>query len=368
MKFSLDPSKVRSSMASAKIVKPVMGDYSICMSNEHLKIWSFDRRRSIVCFLPLPSPVDAEEEFYLPDDRAALFDSELDNLSVTINDKGMSLKFEGGGKSRTATIKKRAPGSRRPKIPPPPSSDSFTKVKSSDLDNLLRQVSCSALVKETKTEEDMRVNQVHLYGESGHAFSTARFYATVAHMDGLTANVSIVSSDIPTIRAFLSKMKGDVLIGCDAKCMYIVDPVSGSWMSTARVASDKPTLSVPPEGEFDSVVEVQREDFHKSIKWCSMALEGTPRLSLSVSNGILQMNSGSSELASIPATVSGVGFTEDFPVKVLMTISDHLEDGLVKLMYGSRAMKGVMEITQGGAPVSSRHFVRCMKGKLWTNP
>jgi hypothetical protein len=289
----------------------------------------------------------------------ALFESELSGLALSVTDKGVILKFDGDGRARTATVKRRAESSKRPRMPAAPDSSGYLRVSVKSFESLLRQVSCSALVRETKTDEDKKWNQIHFYPD-GHVTSNARFYATVAHMEGLELDFSMVSSDIPLVRAFCSKSKDDILIGSDSRTIRFADPSTGSWMSLAKVSTERPSLSVPPESHSSSV-SFLREDFRKSVKWCMMALEGTPRITRSVSAGQVRRLTGTTELSSFPAELEGRDFSSDLPVKVLSTVSDHLDDGPMRALFGNPAMAGVVEITQPGGATSSRHFVKGMK-------
>ena len=173
-------------------------------------------------------------------------------------------------------MKRRSDSSKRPKITGSPDSSSFSRVSASIFEDVLRQVSCSALVKETKTDEDMRINQIHFYADpdapgSAYVTSNARFYATVVKVGHLGINFSMVSSDIPAARAFCSRAAGDVLIGVEGNAVRVVDPVTGSWIAFAKVQGDRPALSVP-DGSCKTSITVQREDFRKAVKWCSIRM------------------------------------------------------------------------------------------------
>ena len=370
MKASLDAAAVKAAMTTARIVKPITKDFSVSLTGGLMRVWSFDRRRSATGIVRLTLDSDSEavgvdEEFFLPEDRAALFDSDLSNMTISTGPKGMTIKFEGDGKSRSASVKRRSDSSKRPKMTGSPDSSSFSRVPASTFEDVLRQVSCSALVRETKTDEDMRINQIHFYADpdapgSAYVTSNARFYATVVKVGYLGIDFSMVSSDIPAARAFCSRASGDVLVGVEGNAVRIVDPVTGSWVAFAKVQGDRPALSIP-DGSCKTSITVQREDFRKAVKWCSMALEGTQRLTFSASGETLRMNSGSSELSAMPGTLVGSGFATDIPVKVLSTISDHLADGLVHFGFGNPSLPDVVQVSQDDAAVSSIHFVRGMK-------
>ncbi len=360
-----DPDVVRRAMNTARIVKPASGDFVMKLRGGGLSVWSWDRRRACLAVAAAKSdPVDSSAEFVLPEDRSALMDSELESMSLSVGDRGMSVRFEGGGHARSASVKKRSDGSKRAPFPDPVDTRGFHPFDPKDLDALLRSVSCSALVKDTKTEEDMRVNQVHFYPSSCSAMSNARYYATVVRMDGLDLDMSVVSSDIPQMRSFCARSTGNVLVGQDRTRMFLADSGTGSFISFSRVASAKPSLPDMPDEGYASTAVVDCEALRKAVKWASMALEGTQRLTMSVDASSVRFGNGKSDLSTAPASLSGPDFSSDFPSKVLATVSEHVGDGDVSMMFGSSASPGILEIRP--APVGrvvARHFVKDMRGR-----
>ena len=98
MKASLDAVAVKAAMTTARIVKPLTKDFSVSLTGGLMRIWSFDRRRSATGIVHLTLDSDSEavgvdEEFFLPEDRAALFDSDLSNKTISTGPKGMTIKF-----------------------------------------------------------------------------------------------------------------------------------------------------------------------------------------------------------------------------------------------------------------------------------
>lgn len=364
MKFEVNPQILKKAMSIAKIVKPHVGDFTISISGSTMKIHSYDKRRSVVSSIKIDATESINDEFYLPIDRSVIFESELSSLIATIGQSGLTLKFSGEKKSQTATVKRRSENSRRIRVPDEPDSSGYSKIESSLLQNVLRQVSCSALVKETKTDDDMRVNQVHFYPEidgSGYVSSNSRFHASIVKIPGFGLDLSIVSSDIPIIRSFCTKFSNDLYIGSTQKAVNIVDRESGSWLSVAKVVSEKPKLSVPDE-KFRNSASITHEDFKKSSRWASLTLEGTQRVTFQISDGSLSMSSGKSELCSVPI-ISGEIPGIDLPVKILMVISDHMDDDNLNIRYGIIGFPDVLEFNQENEKFSARHFVRCMKSK-----
>ena len=369
-KLTFVPDQLKRAFALARLVKPASGDYIIKVISGTLVIHSADRRRFCRSEVK-PSSTTAgdenytSEDFYLPADRQSLFDSDLDSVSLSFTDKGMQIKAEGSGQTRQATLKKRADNSRRATCPPRPTV-SGTSVKASDFQDLLHHVACSALVRETKTEEDMRVNQVHFYPDAECAVSNARFYASVSTLDGLALDLSVVSSDVPLIKNFCSKFAGDIIVGQDKNHLFIADPVSHTCMFFSRVACNKPPLTLLKDEGYKIDILVDRAQMAKALQWSVMAVDGTSRLSLAASGSEMSMSSKGQELARVPVSFElGSDFKADFPVKILNNILTYTTTEKVLLRFGHKDAPSILQITEydSESKARGRHYVQSMEDR-----
>jgi hypothetical protein len=372
MKIEFDPDDLRRGLSVAKLVKPLTNDFILKVTGGNLVIYSYDKRRcaraEVRPMKPIASDYESEEHF-LPADRQAFLDSELTALSLSITDKGMLIKTEGAKQSRQATIKKKAELSRRPPMPARPTFEAEASLPARDLEELLRQVSCSALVRETKTEEDMRVNQVHFYPDESCAVANARFYATMATLAGMKIDLSIVSADLPLMKSFCSKLGGHpVLIGQNSKHLFVSDPNTGSYLTFSRVASKKPPLSLLPEQGHEIIINIARDQLAKCLSWAAMAIEGTQRLTLSAiadaaGSGTMEFLNGKQEISTMPVEFkAGKRFSADFPVKYLAGIVRYLGEGHACLKFAHPAAPTILEITeQTDGAAKARHFIQAMK-------
>jgi hypothetical protein len=374
MKIEFDPDDIRRGLAVAKLVKPLTNDFILKVMGGKLVIYSYDKRRCARAEIRPQTSIDAgyeSDEHFLPADRQAFLDSELVALTLSITDKGMLIKTEGGKQSRQATIKKKAELSRRPPIPPRHTFDAAEQFPAKHLEELLRQVSCSALVRETKTEEDMRVNQVHFYPDEACAVANARFYATMASLPGMKIDLSVVSADLPLMKSFCSKLsEGSVQIGQDSKHLFLSDPSTGSYLIFSRVASKKPALSMLPEEGHEIVVAIDRDQLAKCLNWSAMAIEGTQRLTLMAiaedtnGEGTMEFLNGKQEISKMPVQFkAGKRFSADFPVKYLAGIVRYLGEGNACLKYAHPQSPTILEITEESPEGTSkaRHFIQAMK-------
>lgn len=375
-KFQFSPDSLRRGFAIAKQVKPVTGDFVLKFVSGVLVIYSADKRRR--CRAEIRPSDDHQDftsdDYYLPADRSALFETDLEKVSISVSDKGMVIKSEGGGQSRQATVKKRLDNSRRAGVPARTDFE-FVEVPTKSFEELLRQVSCSALVKETKTDEDRKVNQVHFYPDESTAMSNARFYASVVSMDGLALDLSVVADDIPLLRSFCSKVAGgSVHVGQTDRELLVSDPGSGTSMAFSRVAfsgGKRPPLQVLPEDGFTVEISVGSTALSKALTWCTMALEGTTRLTVEArpddtGDIYLVLSTNGQELSRVPARfITGSDMKADFPAAIMANLCGAVDSDDTVLRYRHRASPTILEIRASKPPssVSARHFVQCMKDR-----
>lgn len=374
-KFTFSSDDLGRAFGIVKVVKPMTGDYAMRFDGGRLIIYSSDKRKYARAeAVPKSSDVSdgpyRSDEFYVASDRQSLLDSDLDTITVSVTDKGVSVRAEGDGQTRNATLKKRADNSRRPPIPTFPDMTGAATVRARLFEELLRQVSCSAQIRETKTEEDMKVNQVHFYPDRGCATSTARFFGSAAFLDGLALDLSVVSSDLPAMRAFCARLgDSEISVHQDKSHLYLGDPSTGAVLCFARVASKKPPLSLLADDGYDVVVHADQAKLLKALQWAGMVVEGTQRVTLSSSRSeggqsVLEIRNGTQEVSTMPVdVVHGQTLRADFPVRILQSVVGYTDGDTVVLKYGHRDLKTVMEVSSSApdpSGVRSRHFLQSM--------
>jgi translation initiation factor 1 (eIF-1/SUI1) len=291
-----------------------------------------------------------------------LFDADLADVSFVLGENSLTVQATGGKHTRKATIKRRVDSTRR-KHMPTVRWGNLVMVDARRLAKMLRVVGCSALVKETKTEEEMRVNQVHFDSVSSSASSNARFHASVVKTEGMDLDVSIVGSDIPTVRTFCAKLEGKVGLCQDKHRLYVVDPQSDSAIVVSRVASVSTKFEAPTL-EFATEILLSRENLIDGLDWALAALDGTQRLTCEASGEELKM-SNSGEIFNMPVTFkSGREFKADLPAKFMRTVADHLDSDNIMLRFGHAQHPTLMEVSNVDEPdIQVRHFIHTMRSR-----
>lgn len=365
-KLLFAPEDLRRGFAIAKLVRPISGDYILRIVGSELWINSTDRRRqvhSVVSSLSSDSDGSSSDDFFLSTDRSALFDSDLIQIAISVTDKGLLIKAEGDGQTRQATVKKRVDSARRSPMSPKPIVSGVT-FPAKKFEEVIRQLSCSALVKSTKTDEDRKINQVHFYSDESCGYSNARVYASVVHMDGLSLDLSVSSDDLPALRNFCSRVPNNIRIGQDKTKMFITDPTSGSVISFSRVSCSKPVFNVLSEDGYGVEIEVDRTKLIKALQWTNMAREGTRRVSFKASNDSLVMSCNGQDVSDLPISfLSGDSLSADFPSDLFASIVSHTDSDKVLLKYKHKVFPSILEICNftKSDDVRARHFLQSMK-------
>lgn len=362
-RFDFVPSELKRGMAIAKIVRPISNDFVVRIDGRDLILFSNDKRRMVVSRVPAVrgETERGTDEYYVPFPKSSLFLSDGEVAIATADSDLMKVRIRGNGKSRQASFKRRSVISKRTRIPGNPEV-LLKAVNANSFSCLLKAVSCSAMVRHTKTEEEMRVNQVHFYGD--FAFSSTRYHASMASLSEMDLDLSIVSSDIPAIRAFCSRIVGDeVHLGQDATRLWVVDPETKSALIISRVVSVKPEFSPLDQSGFKLEFKVSRVDFQKGFNWASMAIEGTQRATMSVDSSLLRLIHEGEEILSIPVNGCTGDMRADFPVGVLAMMAGYVESDTAVFRFMHKEMPTILEVTGDSEDVWRAHYVQSMKSR-----
>ena len=380
-KFTFSASCLKHGLSLAKIVKPSSGDFMVRFGKTGATFYSADKRRITLVNIASDSVLDVDDgwlsdEYCVPAVKMSLFDSKLETVTFSVSDSGMTVKASDGHQTRRATVKRRSDSTRRNVIPVLKHGN-LSLIDPKKFGKLLRVVGCSALVRETKTEEEMRINQVHFCSEQESAFSNARYHASIATLKGMNLDLSIIGSDIPSIRSFCAKLDGKVGLFQDKNKLYVVDVLTNSVFIMGRVLAAKSDFDFPTD-EFSIEMTFSREKLLSGLDWALTALDGTQRLSCEVEDGLMKM-SNKGEIFSMPVVfVRGSSFRADLPAKFLRTAVEHTDSDDVVIKFGHEKFPTIMEVSdrigadkigqseeegegKEGSCVHIRHYLQIMK-------
>lgn len=368
MKFTFSASALKHGVAVAKFIKPASGDFVIRMKSDGMTLFASDKRRFACVNVKAREPVDVDagwtsEEFFIPATKMSLFDSNLDHVSFTLGDNSAVIQAVDGKQTRRATLKRRIDSMRRTHIPDL-RIGSMQHISADSFSKLIRMVGCSALVKETKTDDEMRVNQVHFVPDGECAFSNARFHASVGYLPGMKLDLSIIGSDIPVLRSFCSKIDGSIGLFQDRSKLYAIDPETGSVIAFGRVSSGGKPDFQPPSDEFSAELFANKDKLKSGLEWALTALDGTQRLTCSAENDMMSM-SNNGEIFSTPVEFKrGSSIKADIPARFLKSIVDHIDSESVVIKFGHRDNPTIMSVSGNeDSNVKVLHYLQTMRGR-----
>jgi len=368
MKFVFSSKSVGDGFSMARIVKPEAGDFCMRFERDSLVIFSYDKRRYVrSCVSYVSSDVPPgfrSEEFYVTPERTTLFDSDLESVTVKINEASLSVKAEGSGQSRQASLKRRAKRSKRTPVPDsvvPPGAESVLSVRRDLVEPVLGHLLCSAVV--GKTEEEMRVNQIHFYSSQRCAVSTTRFYGTVVRLDGFEVpDFSVIGTDAPSIRTFASKAATGLLqFSQDKNRLYVSDGVS--CLSLTRVSGRRPPVNLADNSLFSYSSVFGKDQLSRALSWAGTVVqdEGSSRVRFQSDSGRLVMNYNNEEISDFEVQHERGSLDADFQVKFFKHVVDHI-DGDVRVSYDHPQDRTLMCLSPKVQPdgYSVFHYMKAM--------
>jgi len=361
-KVTINSTALKKAVNLVKIVKPEFNDFCFSFSPGHLRIFSYDRRKKVVCNLNLDSSL--LDEFYLSIDKASLFDIAADSIEFSIADTQIKIKSHTGSSAKQATLKRKSSKIKRLPIPVLPTDGDCYQIDKKTLIQLLSIVSASALIKETKTDEEMKINQIHFYQDYKSVFSSARYYGSCAFSDRINFNLSIVSSDIPYIKNFISKINSDLVrIYQLTTGTYFVDD-SDSFLFLGKVNSQRPSFSAYEFSGFKHQIKVSRTNLEEQLEWADKAVDGTQRISFIVNDSKLYLKNGSEEIAEMNIDqISNTNFTTDLPILYLSKLIESTEGESILIGFNHEKTATLMGITDPDSSVKYLHLIQSMRSR-----
>lgn len=374
-KLKFNPEDVKSALTSSRIVKPLTKDLTLRIRGKNLHILSQDSRsRSLSIVRSLDSDIDDDyrsEDYYLSSDRHSILEANLNSVVLTETDKGLSIKYEDGLNVRQAQVRKRADNARRSRADEIKFPEDGFPLNSRDFCKLLELVSCSALVGDTKTDQDMKMNQVHFFKKESCVYSNARTYASVAFMPGIPFDISIVSSDLPQIRSFCSKLSGDnVIIYFDDHKIYFSDELKTRLLTCTQVKTSRPPLTIYSEDEHEVELSCEPSVLNESINWAITSIEGTNKVGI---KSVRQSEISFVELIGPTGQISrfeaiftkGSSISVEVHIDKLSQLTRHIDGDIILIRTGHPILRDTIEVSNKvNSRVRVRHFLKCMRAQI----
>lgn len=338
MKLSIDPALLKRAVVLAKVIKPKTNDFNVRLFNGKFTIFAYDDRRHVISSVQLHD-LDKDfdsGEYFLSPEKLALFESDLKVVTLTVDDNSIVIKATDDKQSRSSILKRRSSSSKRLSVPDK-TYVAKNEIDASKFEALLKIMSCSAQVKESKTDDDIRMNQVHFYSNEKCAISNARYYGTVCKSDCINFDFSIPGIDMPLIRSFINKCKGSVIgIDYDTNSIKFIDTESDSVLLVNFVQTKRPAVHMFNDDKFESTFKSSKDIFLKNLNWSLSSIEGTQRIKLDYEDGNIRIFSPQNdELCSFPVSPGKGGkFSVHLPARFLISVCGYC-DGDFEFHYNN---------------------------------
>lgn len=362
MKISFDPEKIRQAISVAKLTKPASGDFTLKFTGGDLVICSQGKRgQSWAQVAPLePNNDFVSDEAFLPYEKSLFLEGNNDTCTLVFDDSYLSIKVRSGGSNKSARVPLRNNNTKRSKLPEKLDLVDPHPIDKKVWSEILGSLSYSAQVKNTKTDIEMRQNQIYFYGDQHAAYSNARTYASCATHESLDFSVSIISSDVPTVRAFIQKAGDDIMVGVNDGDLFFCSEDRNRYVSFARMVNKFPAYKIPSTEGFKHHATFKTEEWKKNVTWSVKAVEGNNKVLARFSSDSVSILDGSKELISfMPSSCDG-DFSFYMNLDILVGISSVINSDEFTLCYAHESMDNMIEFRDNGQ-VQSRHFFTAVK-------
>lgn len=364
-------SDLKTGLILSRLVRSSDENYMVKFSSGKLSIFSRGKRGTLRVEIEPKingfSPDFESITHFLTLDRFSILESDFDEIEISFSDKGMVIKTKSDNQSRNSLLKKRNDNSKKEEMPSfPKFPDSMVSIRSDIIESSFKYLSFSSNLKKTKTEIEMKHNQIHFYPKEKIVMAHANTFASVISIPDVNIDFSIISSDIPVLRSFCSRLKREnVLIGQDSSHLYLVDPITNSYVSFSIMNTNKPKNFVPDQQEYKVEYVINGDMFYDNLAWALNSVEGTKRLTLDFSseNETLRMLNGDQEISVMPVKfIKGRDLRIDVKMDMLAGLVDSVTDYDLRFLFDHKESKNLIEITTvSGDEV--RHFLASMPPK-----
>lgn len=362
MKISFDPEKIRRAISIAKLTKPASGDFIMKFTEGKLVICSQGKRGQSWSEV---SPIDFDSEFdsdeaYLPYEKSLFLDGHNDSVTLSFDESYLNIKVKSNGSNKNARVPLRNNNTKRSKLPNKLVIEESHRIDKRVWSEVLSSLSFSAQVKNTKTDIEMRQNQIYFYGSENAAYSNARTYASCATHKSLDFSVSIISSDVPTIRSFLQRGDSEQLVGTSNGNLFFSTSDGSSYVCFSRIINKFPNYKIPSEDGYKFSAVFNTEDWKKNVNWSVKAVEGSNKVLVRCSPESVTVLDGNKEIISFQPVSCDGEFSFYMNLDILVGISSVINSEHFSMFYSHSSMDNMIEF-RDTSEVLARHFFTAVK-------
>lgn len=340
-----------------KLLKSGIPEVLIQENERGLKISSYEKRRMVEVVIPstsvnLPHGVQYSISF----DHPLFNESDVESWSIEPKKDILKFIFKNNGSTKVTDIRKKA---KPVDVTIPTDWVEVASVNKACLLRSMDHLEASANVKDTKSEEDARINAV--FFRKDLSFSINRHTASVT--DGLASvDFSIPSLDFAVIRGFVERLdhNGDVSISKSKNYMRVGQ--GDIFLYTTLINSREPNFSRLND-KYLFNFETKTSDLKALVKWSEYNAEASSYLTLEFKGASCEFKTKFKSLGEISGINKSSPFTVNLPSKGFVGLMDYLEGDIVNLRYSHEAMSTIfnLNVSDSSGVSSYDHFIQTVK-------
>jgi len=334
----LDWKQFKKNLQLPKLLKAGVPEVVLQADSGVLKMSSYEKRRLIEVKIPLGGTKWPEGcQYAIPYDHPIFNESEVQEWSFEGKKDILKFTFVSHGTKKVTDIRKK---SKPVEFKLPRDWEDLAIVTKSKLLQVLDHLEASASVKDTKSEEDARINAI--FFRPSLSYSINRHTASVT--DGISKkNFSIPSLDFLTIRSLVDRLDSGTEISISRSEQYLRVSQGDICLYMTLVNSREPNFTKLSE-KYLYTFKTQVSDLKSLVKWSEYNADASSYLTLEFDRDICEFKTKFKTLG----TISGVGgdskFTVNLPSKGFVGLVDYISGEEVRLRYSHEVMNTIFNV------------------------
>lgn len=340
-----------------KLLKSGIPEVLVQKMDSGISISSCERRRMVKIEIPASDLVIPDGvQYSIAFDNPLLSENDVNSWNLVA--KKDTIKFEffsDSGKKVTEIRKKSKPVN----FKVPLVWELLQEFNKLDITRIMDHLEASANVKDTKTEEDARINAI-FFREDG-SFSINRHTASVAKGEG-EKQWSLPSLDFSSVRAFIDRCDSDRTIRFEDGNEYIRVGYENFWLYLTKVISRKPNFSFLEDKylfEFETTVDALKS----IVKWSEYNADASSYLTLAFSQEECEFKTKYKTLGTINGINPGSSFEVSLPSKNFVNLVEYLSGSKVFLRYSHAKLDTIFNLHSLNAETGRAfdHYIQSVK-------
>lgn len=340
-----------------KLLKSGLPEVLIDAYGGSMRLMSSEKRRVLITLVDnLGINIHPGIQYSIPYDHPLFGETDVDSWTVDVKKDGMKFCLQSNVGYKTTDIRKK---SKPHGFDVSEEWDLVADTKKEDFLNVLDHLEASASVKDTKTEEDARINAV--YFRPSFSFSINRHTASVAPAVALKT-FSIPSLDYSVIRSFVDKLDNNENVKIYQSPSYMKIGQDRYWLYLTRIASREPNFS-RLEDNFSFKFTTSVSALKSLVKWSEYNAEASSYMTLHMENDQCEFKTKFKSLGSIKGKIHGEPFSVNLPSKGFVSLIEYLYGEEVNLNYSHVKMPTIFNLSTNidGASSSQDHYIQSVR-------